>query len=280
MATFRYRGSAEPFAAETDVSGGVNPDGGETWTVTFKMRRDQVLAFIQKPALFIGSIWQPISLPSRNLPVICGWEPSFSGPLGSVELRYELKAGAAYTYSSSATDGSATEAAESTHDSVSHSTVERSLSECEPIFGSSDIYENAVVVEFCKKYIQAVDPLVPKEERDAALENFSTALTEYCGMDRSSFLASTSVKKVLYCLRNGQDSFLAHTSTATRTEVTNTKPSSIGAGVGEYSTPENTLVSGGTWLLVSDDVRQLQNGQYERVRTWQQAEIKSPTYSS
>lgn len=278
--TLRFRGTGEAFGAEAYYSGKVHPDGGEEWTVTFAMRQELVRSFIRKRALFIGSIWQPVKLPSRNIPVISGWSIDEDGPMATVRFFYELKVGAAYVYSSTDTDGGATEPVESTLDSISNTTVERPLSECKAIFGSSKVEDNAVVVEWCKKYIQANDPTLSKEDREDALENFKEALTESEGKDLSTFLASTNANAVLACLRAGQDSFLAPTPTATRTEVLNRKPGSVGVDVGKYSTPKNKFVTAGTWLLVSDDVRELSSGQYERVRTWQKAEIKSPTYES
>lgn len=259
--------------AESDVSGGVGSDGGETWRVTFKMRRARAAKFVKTSALFIGSVWQPVALPSRNRPVICGWEVSYQGQIATVEINYELRAGNSYDYS---TPGAPVE---SRYDSVSHATTERPLSECKAIFGSSKPAVNAVLVEWCKKYIQAIDPTLGAEERKTATENFFEALEESpAGTSKDAFLADECVNKVLTCLRSGQDSFLAYTATATRTEVLNSAPGGVGDDVGKYSTPKSSLVSGGTWLLVSDDLKQTSSGQYERVRMWQKAEIESYTY--
>lgn len=270
---WRGAGAETVIQAESDVSGGVDSDGGESWRVSFKMRRERAAKFVKASALFVGSVWQPVALPSRNTPVICGWSVSYQGQIATVEINYELRAGTSYSYS---TPGSP---AESRHDSVSHATTERPLSECKAIFGSSSPSENAVVVEWCKKYIQAIDPTLSADERNTATDNFFAALSESeAALSKEAFLASASVKSVLSCLRSGQDSFLAYTATATRTEVLNSAPRGVGDGVGAYGTPQSSLVSGGTWLLVSDDLKQTSCGQYERVRTWQKAEIKSEAY--
>ena len=270
---WRGAGADEVIRAESDVSGGVGSDGGEAWRVTFKMRRERAEKFVRTNALFIGSVWQPISLPSRNKPVVCGWDVTYQGQIASVEINYEIRAGTAYDYSTPDAP------AETRYDTVSHSTTERPLSECKAIFGESKPVENAVIVEWCKKYIQAIDPTLGAEERKTATDNFFAALNESpAAMSKDAFLSSPSAKKVLACLRAGQDSFLAYTETATRTEVLNAVPSSVGDGVGKYGTPQSSLASGGKWLLISDDLKQTSSGQYERVRTWQKAELESPTY--
>ncbi len=270
---WRGAGADDVIRAETDVSGGVNSEGGESWRITLKMRRERAVKFVKTSALFVGSVWQPVPLPSRNKPAICGWDVSYQGQIATVEIRYEIVAGTSYNYSTPEAP------VESRYDAVSHAVTERPLSECKAIFGDSKPEDNAIIVEWCKKYIQAIDPTLSAEKRETATENFFEALEESpAGISTDAFLADECVNKVLTCLRSGQDSFLAYTATVARTEILNTKPAGVGNGVGKYGTPASSLVSGGRWLLVSDDLKQTSSGQYERARTWQKAEIESKAY--
>ena len=269
---WRGAGADDVIRAETDVSGGVNSEGGESWRITLKMRRERAVKFVKTSALFVGSVWQPIPLPSRNKPAICGWDVSYQEQIATVEIRYEIVAGTSYNYSTPEAP------VESRHDAVSHAVTERPLSECKAIFGDSKPEDNAIIVEWCKKYIQAIDPTLSADERKTATDNFFAALLDGAKKTKDEFLNSSAAKAVLTCLRSGQDSFLAYTATVTRTEILNTKPDGIGNGVGKYGTPASSLVSGGRWLLVSDDLKQTSSGQYERARTWQKAEIESEAY--
>lgn len=269
---WRGAGADDVIRAETDVSGGVNSEGGESWRITLKMRRERAVKFVKTSALFVGSVWQPVPLPSRNKPAICGWDVSYQGQIATVEIRYEIVAGTSYNYSTPEAP------VESRHDAVSHAVTERPLSECKAIFGESKPEDNAIIVEWCKKYIQAIDPTLSADERKTATDNFFAALLDGAKKTKDEFLNSSAAKAVLTCLRSGQDSFLAYTATVARTEILNTKPDGVGNGVGKYGTPASPLVSGGRWLLVSDDLKQTSSGQYERARTWQKAEIESEAY--
>jgi len=269
---WRGAGADDVIRAETDVSGGVNSEGGESWRITLKMRRERAVKFVKTSALFVGSVWQPVPLPSRNKPAICGWDVSYQGQIATVEIRYEIVAGRSYNYSTPEAP------VESRYDAVSHAVTERPLSECKAIFGDSKPEDNAIIVEWCKKYIQAIDPTLSADERKTATDNFFAALSDGAKKTKDEFLNSPAAKAVLTCLRSGQDSFLAYTATVARTEILNTKPAGVGNGVGKYGTPASSLVSGGRWLLVSDDLKQTSAGQYERERTWQKAEIESEAY--
>lgn len=266
-----YRGSDGVFAADASVNGSVDSQGGESWKVTLAMRSTALSGFLESRGLFVGSTWAPVEIPSRNQPLLAGWHIVTRKGVATVELTYSIEAGAAYSYGTNVP-------AETEKWSVSHSTVERPLSECPAIFGSADPAESAVVIEWCKKYIQATSPSVAGDDSAQALEDFFAALLEQTGKSESEFNSSASVAKVLACLRAGQDSFLAHTSTINYSEVRNIKPVGIGEAVGTYQTPATDLATGDKWLLVADDVEKQSNGQWSRNRQWQKAEIQSPTY--
>lgn len=268
---WRGIGEDEMIRAESDVSGGVDPEGGESWRVTFKMRRDRAKKFIKTKALFINSTWQPVSLPSRNMPVISGWEVSYQGPIATVEIKYELKAGGSYSYSTSDAP------VESIIYNGGHSTVERPLSECSLLFGGAssadDVRRNAALVQWMEK-IATLEPWNPNYASD--LEKIGTALG---GSGLGVSVEDLKSHPAFACVQSGQTTFLAYTATFTLEETRNSMPVGVGSDVGSYSNPPSEAKGPGMyWLLTEDSVSHTSGGQYVRRRVWQNAEVKSPTY--
>lgn len=268
---WRGIGEDEMIRAESDVSGGVDPEGGESWRVTFKMRRDRAKKFIKTKALFINSTWQPVSLPSRNMPVISGWEVSYQGPIATVEIKYELKAGGSYSYSTSDAP------VESIIYTGGHSTVERPLSECSLLFGGAssadDVRRNAALVQWMEK-IATLEPWNPNYASD--LEKIGTALG---GSGLGVSVEDLKSHPAFACVQSGQTTFLAYTATFTLEETRNSMPVGVGSDVGSYSNPPSEAKGPGMyWLLTEDSVSHTSGGQYVRRRVWQNAEVKSPTY--
>lgn len=270
-----FRGTAEPFEAESGVEGGVDENGGESWTVTLRMRRSRVPTFIRSAKLFLHSTWQPVALPSRNRPLICGWDVDYEGGVGTVKIRYQLKTDTEYSYSSSDDDGAPAEKVTRTGSNVC---VERPLSENPHLF--SDVSSAEAIAENAKM-IAVLQQLVAIRMSALGTDTSAAEAALIASISDLGWTAERLEAHPAYpLLMLGQTSYLAWTSTFTVEETRNRKPSGVGDAVGTYSSPESDLAKGPGkyWLLTEDAVNDLGNGQFTRRRTWQNAEIKSAAY--
>lgn len=270
-----FRGTAEPFEAESGVEGGVDESGGESWTVTLRMRRSRVPTFIRSAKLFLHSTWQPVALPSRNRPLICGWDVDYEGGVGTVKIRYQLKTDTEYSYSSSDDDGAPAEKVTRTGSNVC---VERPLSENPHLF--SDVSSAEAIAENAKM-IAVLQQLVAIRMSALGTDTSAAEAALIASISDLGWTAERLEAHPAYpLLMLGQTSYLAWTSTFTVEETRNQKPSGVGDAVGTYSSPESALAKGPGkfWLLTEDAVNDLGNGQFTRRRTWQNAEIKSAAY--
>ena len=270
-----FRGTAEPFEAESGVEGGVDENGGESWTVTLRMRRSRVPTFIRSAKLFLHSTWQPVALPSRNRPLICGWDVDYEGGVGTVKIRYQLKTDTEYSYSSADDDGAPAEKVTRTGSNVC---VERPLSENPHLF--SDVSSAEAIAENAKM-IAVLQQLVAIRMSALGTDTSAAEAALIASISDLGWTAERLEAHPAYpLLMLGQTSYLAWTSTFTVEETRNQKPSGVGDAVGTYSSPESALAKGPGkfWLLTEDAVNDLGNGQFTRRRTWQNAEIKSAAY--
>ena len=290
------RGRDLVFENEASVEGGVAEDGGESWSVKFTMRRARVSAFVRQARLFLHSAWQPVKLPSRNKPSICGWDVRYTrGGLAAVTIKYKVSAGVAYRWKSE------NSAPDTRSERIATGVAERPISECDALWpGESSLQRRAEIVNILKK-ILAYDAVAG----DEVIARLNEAAKEYLGggsggdddaQSRAALAAASdddddeegygSIKQlkarfpeVVQELSNGTDSFLAYTAEAVLVETSDTRMTTDVPGV--YDDPsfqQIRLPSAEAWLLVSDEIECDTGGIYKRTRRWQAAERRSACY--
>ena len=292
------RGRDLVFENEASVEGGVAEDGGESWTVKFTMRRARVNAFVRQARLFLHSAWQPVRLPSRNKPSICGWDVRYTrGGNAAVTIKYKVSAGVAYHWKSE------NSAPDTRSERIATGVAERPISECDALWpGEGNLQRRAEVVNILKK-ILAYDAVAG----DEVIARLNEAAKEYLGggsggddddgaRSRAALAAASdddddeggygSIKQlkarfpeVVQELSNGTDSFLAYTAEAVLIETSDTRMTTDVPGV--YDDPsfqQIRLPSAEAWLLVADEIECDTGGIYKRTRRWQAAERRSACY--
>ena len=290
------RGRDLVFENEASVEGGVAEDGGESWTVKFTMRRARVNAFVRQARLFLHSAWQPVRLPSRNKPSICGWDVRYTrGGNAAVTIKYKVSAGVAYHWKSE------NSAPDTRSERIATGVAERPISECDALWpGEGNLQRRAEVVNILKK-ILAYDAVAG----DEVIARLNEAAKEYLGggsggdddaQSRAALAAASdddddeggygSIKQlkarfpeVVQELSNGTDSFLAYTAEAVLIETSDTRMTTDVPGV--YDDPsfqQIRLPSAEAWLLVADEIECDTGGIYKRTRRWQAAERRSACY--
>lgn len=292
------RGRDLVFENEASVEGGVAEDGGESWSVKFTMRRARVNAFVRQARLFLHSAWQPVKLPSRNRPAICGWDVRYTrGGNATVTIKYKVSAGVAYHWKSE------NSAPDTRSERIATGVAERPISECDALWpGESSLQRRAEIVNILKK-ILAYDAVAG----DEVIARLNEAAKEYLGggsggdddadaRSRAALAAASdddddeggygSIKQlkarfpeVVQELSNGTDSFLAYTAEAVLVETSDTRMTTDVPGV--YDDPsfqQIRLPAAEAWLLVSDEIECDTGGIYKRTRRWQAAERRSACY--
>lgn len=292
------RGRDLVFENEASVEGGVAEDGGESWTVKFTMRRARVSAFVRQARLFLHSAWQPVKLPSRNKPAICGWDVRYTrGGNATVTIKYKVSAGVAYHWKSE------NSAPDTRSERIATGVAERPISECDALWpGEGNLQRRAEVVNILKK-ILAYDAVAG----DEVIARLNEAAKEYLGggsggddddgaRSRAALAAASddddddegygSISQlkarfpaVVQELSNGTDSFLAYTAEAVLVETSDTRMSTEMPGV--YDDPsfqQIRLPAAEAWLLVADEIECDTGGIYKRTRRWQAAERRSACY--
>lgn len=292
------RGRDLVFENEASVEGGVAEDGGEAWTVKFTMRRARVNAFVRQARLFLHSAWQPVRLPSRNKPTICGWDVRYTrGGNAAVTIKYKVSAGVAYHWKSE------NSAPDTRSERIATGVAERPISECDALWpGEGNLQRRAEIVNILKK-ILAYDAVAG----DEVIARLNEAAKEYLGggsggdddddaQSRAALAAASdddddeggygSIKQlkarfpeVVQELSNGTDSFLAYTAEAVLIETSDTRMTTDVPGV--YDDPsfqQIRLPSAEAWLLVADEIECDTGGIYKRTRRWQAAERRSACY--
>ena len=290
------RGRDLVFENEASVEGGVAEDGGEAWTVKFTMRRARVDAFVRQARLFLHSAWQPVRLPSRNKPSVCGWDVRYTrGGNAAVTLKYKVSAGVAYRWKSE------NSAPDTRSERIATGVAERPISECDALWpGESSLQRRAEIVNILKK-ILAYDAVAG----DEVIARLNEAAKEYLGggsggdddaQSRAALAAASdddddeggygSIKQlkarfpeVVQELSNGTDSFLAYTAEAVLVETSDTRMTTNVPGVYDDPSFQQIRLPGAeAWLLVSDEIEYDTGGIYKRTRRWQAAERRSACY--
>ena len=277
---FERRGASDYFIHRNTCTGGVNSDGGENWTTTLAMPRDKMQRFVASKSLFVGGTWQPVPIPSRNVPIIAGWTITESEPgTATIAIRYLLEAGASVSYQ---TDG---KPAETRTESREGGTFERAFADCNALFAGTElagstqiIYERrAQVVEILRKfraYWGTEEAIEELDEKVAEITN-----EKY----KSAEAVAEAFPRVWGQVRQGLTGYLSYSPTFSITETLNSEPSIDRTGV--YSDPPARILElPGTsegivaWLLMTDSCTAASNGQFNRTRMWQGAEIINPIY--
>ncbi len=277
---FERRGASDYFIHRNTCTGGVNSDGGENWTTTLAMPRDKMQRFIASKSLFVGGTWQPVPIPSRNVPIIAGWTITETEPgTATIAIRYLLEAGASVSYQ---TDG---KPAETRTESREGGTFERAFADCNALFvgtelaGSTQIiYERrAQVVEILRKYRAYWGTEEAIEELDEKVAEITNE--KY----KSAEAVAEAFPRVWGQVRQGLTGYLSYSPTFSITETLNSEPTIDRTGV--YSDPPARILElPGTsegivaWLLMTDSCTAASNGQFNRTRMWQGAEIINPIY--
>ena len=277
---FERRGASDYFIHRNTCTGGVNSDGGENWTTTLAMPRDKMQRFVASKSLFVGGTWQPVPIPSRNVPIIAGWTITESEPgTATIAIRYLLEAGASVSYQ---TDG---KPAETRTESREGGTFERAFADCNALFAGTElagstqiIYERrAQVVEILRKfraYWGTEEAIEELDEKVAEITNEKYKTAE---------AVAEAFPRVWGQVRQGLTGYLSYSPTFSITETLNSEPSIDRTGV--YSDPPARILElPGTsegivaWLLMTDSCTAASNGQFNRTRMWQGAEIINPIY--
>ena len=277
---FERRGASDYFIHRNTCTGGVNSDGGENWTTTLAMPRDKMQRFVASKSLFVGGTWQPVPIPSRNVPIIAGWTITESEPgTATIAIRYLLEAGASVSYQ---TDG---KPAETRTESREGGTFERAFADCNALFAGTElagstqiIYERrAQVVEILRKfraYWGTEEAIEELDEKVAEITN-----EKY----KSAEAVAEAFPRVWGQVRQGLTGYLSYSPTFSITETLNSEPTIDRTGV--YSDPPARILElPGTsegivaWLLMTDSCTAASNGQFNRTRMWQGAEIINPIY--
>ncbi len=277
---FERRGASDYFIHRNTCTGGVNSDGGENWTTTLAMPRDKMKRFVASKSLFVGGTWQPVKIPSRNVPIIAGWTITETEPgTATIAIRYLLEAGASVSYQ---TDG---KPAETRTESREGGTFERAFADCNALFEGTElagstqiIYERrAQVVEILRKfraYWGTEEAIEELDEKVAEITN-----EKY----KSAEAVAEAFPRVWGQVRQGLTGYLSYSPTFSITETLNSEPSIDRTGV--YSDPPARILelpgrSEGivAWLLMTDSCTAASNGQFNRTRMWQGAEIINPIY--
>ena len=277
---FERRGASDYFIHRNTCTGGVNSDGGENWTTTLAMPREKMQRFIASKSLFVGGTWQPVPIPSRNVPIIAGWTITESEPgTATIAIRYLIEAGSSVSYQ---TDG---KPAETRTESREGGTFERAFADCNALFAGTElagstqiIYERrAQVVEILRKfraYWGTEEAIEELDEKVAEITN-----EKY----KSAEAVAEAFPRVWGQVRQGLTGYLSYSPTFSITETLNSEPTIDRTGV--YSDPPARILElPGTsegivaWLLMTDSCTAASNGQFNRTRMWQGAEIINPIY--
>lgn len=266
------RGREERFIEKSTITGGVNADGSEDWTVTLAMRRELVKSFCNSANLYVGSFWQPVALPSRNAPPIAGWTVDETSPgSGKVKIKYAIRSG--WSYSSTVSNSSRAEA-------ITSAEVERPLAENGSLFPSSmSLVDRAKIVAALRQYYVYIvggddDQLGKLDEIVADLLQDSTATIKTLVADYPNVWA---------CIQSGQTSWVDYVTVVTVTTTSSTRPTTTVPGSFDEKPSLNYLhlptgIRAKAWLLRRDDSSVDANKVYTRVREWHSVELESPTY--
>lgn len=280
-----YRGKAgEVFAASDSVSGNVS-ENGETWTVSLAGTKQAVKEYITRAAnLFTGSAWSPVPLPSRNTPRISGWSVSYDGNAAALRISYKFDPLTTFF------DSSDDLPPESKTEALSTSLVALPLQNCPGIwtkeqFAAKYDMARAIFVEYAKSRIAIrksadnYDVLIAKWEA-----NFEADMTQAVGETTEKPWENEAYNRVFRLLCSGQDLYNSTAYQITITEKLNEKPEL--SGLNTYNTPPvekltlPTDRNASAWFQNGDSLTTIENGQFQRTRTWLGVSVKSPLYET
>ena len=280
-----FRGKhGEVFLTSNSVSGTIS-ETGETWDVSLAGTKQAVKEYITRAAnLFTGSAWSPAPLPSRNTPRISGWSVSYDGNSATLRISYQFDP---LTTFSEAPEGLPPE---SKTEALSTSLVALPLQSCPGIWTKEQFAEKydmarAIFVEYAKSRIAIrksadnYDVLIAKWEA-----NFEADMTQAVGATTEKPWENAAYKRVFRLLCSGQDLYNATAYQITITEKLNEKPEL--AGLNTYNTPPvdkltlPTDRNASAWFQNGDSLTTIENGQFQRTRTWLGVSVKSPLYET
>lgn len=280
-----FRGKhGDVFLSSNSVSGTVS-ETGETWDVSLAGTKQAVKEYITRAAnLFTGSAWSPVPLPSRNTPRISGWSVSYNGNAAALRISYKFDPLTTFF------DSSDDLPPESKTEALSTSLVALPLQNCPGVWTKEQFAEKydiarAIFVDYAKSRISIrkssdnYDVLVAKWEA-----NFETDMTEAVGASTEKPWENESYKRIYRLLANGQDLYNATAYQITITEKLNEKPEL--SGLNTYNAPPvekltlPTDRNASAWFQNGDSLTTIENGQFQRARTWLGVSVKSPLYET
>lgn len=276
-----WKGEAgEVFAEKNWLSGGVTGTS-ESWVVTLTGSAAAIDSYIaSQQGLYLGSLWSPVDISSRNTPRISGWDVGYSGQMGTLKIRYNFDSAITFKSDSGALP-------ETKEEEIRAALTTISLSECPAIWSAAQLADSyrqirALFVEYCKARL-SIKPSSPTySEQVANWESNFVAELAALGDTSTNPWTTTAFKNLKWCLSNGIDQYQTDTYQISVTEMLNSEPTL--SGIGTYNTPTLETLSLPNdemckfWYQNDDSVATAPNGQFRRVRTWLGVTAKTPLY--